>query len=82
MIIENFEEKGLFIHGLNPPFLKDFNDGFYVTKDGQFFIRPSIFGTEKWVIVPTTPEIAMRINHERFEGNEEEVLKKLKEWKT
>ena len=88
MIIENFEEKGLFEHKLvlgTDPNLIDTGDltrftDFYITKDMQFFVRPSIWNPEKWVIIPSTPRIAMKINLERFEGNEEEVLNKLKEW--
>lgn len=80
MIIENFEEKGLLEHGLNISVETDFNDGFYVTKDKQFFVRPSIWNPDKFVIIPSTPKIAMKINLERFEGNEQEVLEKLKGW--
>lgn len=81
MIIENFEEKGLFTQVLGSVPAPEFNEGFYVTKDFNFFVRPSIFNIEKWVIIPATPEVFMKINCERFEGNEEEVLKKLEEWK-
>lgn len=80
MIIENFKEKGLLIHGLEKLPETDFNDGFYITKDKQFFVRPSLWNPDKWVIIPSTPEIAMKINLERFEGNEQEVLEKLKVW--
>lgn len=79
MIIENYEEKGLFEHGSNfslPPNAEQF----YITKDKQFFVRPSIWNPDKWVIIPSTPEVAMKINHKRFFGNEEEILNKLKEW--
>ena len=78
MIIENYEKKGLLEHGCN--FSLDNPEQFYLTKDKQFFIRPSIWNPEKWVIIPSSPEVMTKINYERFEGNEEEILNKLKEW--
>ena len=81
MVIENFEEKGLYEHRLDAKFLGGFHQGFYVTKDLQFFVRPSIWNADKWVIIPSSPEVAIRINLERFQGNEQEILNKLKEWK-
>jgi hypothetical protein len=80
MIIENHEEKGLYQHQLNINGVIEDNIGFYITKDLQFFVKPSIWSIGKWSIVPSTPESAMKVKLERFEGKEEDVLNKLKEW--
>ena len=79
MVIKNYEEKGLYEFGLNYP-LGTNTEGFYITTNKEFFVSPSIWSSGKWSIIPATPEVTMKINLERFEGNEEEVLNKLKEW--
>ena len=79
MKIENFKEKGLFEHRLNFP-LPEETFNYYTSKDLRFFVKPSIWELGKWVIIPSSPKVAMEIKLERFVGDEQRVLEKLKEW--
>lgn len=82
MKIKNFEEKGLLLHELSNNFrnLTGRDEEYYLTKDMQFFVCESVFNPGKWTITPATPEAAIKISHERYSGNEQDVLNKLKEW--